>query len=54
MYESKTIFCPRCKKERWVGAKCPASNLDEPCVDQELENIKQRNKSFYRESNKGC
>ena len=34
-FGDKTIYCKKCKKERWVGAKCPASKKGENCNDME-------------------
>lgn len=34
MYGDKSIYCVRCKKDRWVGANCFASKKNEKCVDK--------------------
>lgn len=40
MYGEKSIYCPRCEKNKWAGAICSASETQEPCIDSELERIK--------------
>ena len=39
MYDEKSIYCSRCKKDKWTGARCSASDKKEPCVDSELERM---------------
>jgi hypothetical protein len=31
-----TIYCPRCKRETWVGDKCPSTNKTKKCLDSEV------------------
>jgi hypothetical protein len=48
MYEERTTYCTRCNQERWVGAKCKASKNNEPCIDSEMEKIRENNLKFSK------
>jgi len=43
-FGDKTIYCNRCKQERWVGADCPASETQEKCDDTKKVKIKRQRK----------
>lgn len=48
MYDNKSIYCVRCKKDRWVGARC-SSSKDEVCVDKLLYKVKKDLKRVSKE-----
>ena len=49
MYDNKSIYCVRCKKDRWVGATCSASNKSDKCVDQLFSTKKKDLKKVSKE-----
>jgi hypothetical protein len=50
MYDNKSIYCERCKKERWVGATCSDSKKNEKCVDKIFFNKKKDLKRLEKSS----
>ena len=46
MFGDKSIYCVRCKKDRWVGARC---SKDGVCVDKLLYKVKKDLKRVPKE-----